>query len=60
LLLRKIEEYNIPKTKRSNKTKKRELEFKRISTFNYKTEIIRQNTNLINVEIWLENNEIKS
>jgi DNA-directed RNA polymerase subunit beta' len=59
LLLRKIEEYNIPKTKKSNKTKKKELEFKRISIFNYKTEIIRQNTSLINVEIWLENNEIK-
>jgi DNA-directed RNA polymerase subunit beta' len=57
LLLRKIEEYNLPKTK--NKIKKSELQFKKINIFNYKTEIVKQNTNLINPEIWLENNAIK-
>ncbi len=59
LLLRKIEEYNIPKTKKINKIKKAELQFREVKIFNYKTEIIKQNTKLINSEIWLENNEIK-
>jgi hypothetical protein len=57
--LRKIEEYNIPKTKKVNKKKKTELQFREVNIFNYKTEIIKQNTKLINSEIWLENNEIK-
>jgi DNA-directed RNA polymerase subunit beta' len=59
LLLRRIEEYNIPKAKKINKIKKTELQFRKINIFNYKTEIIKQNTKLINSEIWLENNEIK-
>jgi DNA-directed RNA polymerase subunit beta' len=59
ILLRKIEEYNIPKTKKRNKKKQNELEFKRINIFNYKSEIVKQSTNFINSEIWIENNEIK-
>ena len=59
LLLRKIEEYNIPKAKKKNRIKKTELEFKKINIFNYKTEIVKQNTDLINSEIWIKNNEIK-
>jgi DNA-directed RNA polymerase subunit beta' len=59
ILLRKIQEYNIPKAKKRNKKKNADLEFKRINIFNYKSEIIKQNINFINSEIWLENNEIK-